>query len=51
MNTDEFQDAPVPAADEPVGTPPAGGSWVWANGAWVRGDVHQMLPDDQPAQE
>lgn len=46
--------AAVPArAGEPMGTPPAGGSWIWANGAWVRNEsVEQTLHDDQqPATE
>lgn len=25
----------VPASDQPVGTPPGGGSWKWENGGWV----------------
>jgi hypothetical protein len=50
MKTTNTTAASNPAQDEPVGTPPAGGSWQWANGRWERTGAEQTLPE-QPAQE
>lgn len=41
------KDKPAPA--EPIGNPPAGGSWKWQDGRWQRTDVEQTR--EQPTEE
>lgn len=42
----ETQASELPA-DEPIGTPPAGGSWRWEGGQWVRNEPTPQQTDQE----
>lgn len=49
---DMQMDKQKPTPSEPVGTPPAGGSWYWADGQWKRTDAEQARPEiNDPSEE